>query len=162
MQGGAKKTRKPRKKLEEKTASELTKIADMEYSRYIRLRDSEGDGYNRKGICITCNRSLAVLVDGKFVKNAQNGHFVGRGCHATRYDDMNCHLQCSYDNAWRDKRDMTDTYAKAVDKLYGKGTARELEGIAKQDGSKKLLPKADLLDIIYTCRNYIKNTLDKG
>lgn len=162
MPGGVKKTRKgrkPTKKLEAKTASELVKIADKEYSRYIRLRDSRGDAYSRKGKCITCSKTLTVLDGGKFMKNAQNGHFMSRGFHITRYDDMNCNLQCSYDNAWRDKRDMTSAYAKALDKRYGAGVAQGLEELAKQDGGKKLLPKAELLDIIYTCRSYNKRIL---
>lgn len=152
--------KKPRKTLAQKTARELVKPADDEFSRYIRLRDSDGDGNNRTGTCITCSRPLAVLVDGKFVKNAQNGHFVGRGAHITRYDEMNCHLQCAHCNAWRDKRDMTKAYAAAIDKKYGKGTADELEALGKQDGAYKLLPKQELLDLITTCRNYINRTLD--
>lgn len=149
---------KQRVPLEKKTAQQLVKVADEAYSKYIRLRDSAGDGENRTGTCVTCSRPLQVLVEGRFYRG-QNGHFVSRGFMITRYDDMNCHLQCSHCNAWRDKRDMTSAYAKAVDKLYGKGCADELEELTKQDGSKRIPPKEELLDIIYTCRAYIKRTL---
>lgn len=153
---------KPKKRvpLEQKTAQQLVKVADEAFSKYIRLRDSEGDSKNRSGSCITCGRPLAVLVDGKF-NRGQNGHFVSRGFMVTRFDDMNCHLQCEHCNNWRDKRDMTSAYAKAVDKLYGKGCADELEALTKEENSRRLPPKADLLDIITTCRAYIKRTLEE-
>lgn len=148
---------KPRKKLEEKTARELTKVADQEYSRYIRLRDSHG-GETRTGTCITCGRHLTVYSNGKWGEG-QNGHFITRGFMVTRFDDMNCHLQCAHCNAWRDKYDMTQAYAKEVEKRYGKGTVAELIELSKQPASQKLLLKVDLLDIIYTCRAYVKKVL---
>ncbi len=77
----------------------------------------------------------------------------------TRFDDMNCHLQCAHCNAWRDKYDMTQAYAKAVEKRYGKGTVAELVVLSQQPAAQRLLPKADLLDIIQTCREYIKKEL---
>ena len=77
----------------------------------------------------------------------------------TRFDEMNCHLQCAHCNAWRDKYDMTQAYAKAIEKRYGKGTVAELTELSKQDGAHRLPKKEELLDIIYTCRAYIKRTL---
>lgn len=96
--------------------------------------------------------------EGKW-REGQNGHFITRGFMVTRFDDMNCHLQCAHCNAWRDKYDMTQSYAKAVEKLYGKGTVEELIELSQQPHAQRLLPKPDLLDIIYTCRAYIKKEL---
>lgn len=150
---------KPRKKLEEKTASELIKPADEAFSKYIRLRDSAWVDGRRVGHCVDCDKVKIVYSDGKWTKGTDNGHYVSRGVMSMRYDEMNCHLQDSHCNAWRDKSDVERDYSKALDKLYGKGTAQELKDLSKEPNSRRLPPKADLLDIIYTCRAYIKKEL---
>lgn len=158
MLGGKKSgNKKPvkRKKLEEKTARELVKVADTWWSKYIRLRDSKPDNNgNRVGTCITCSKKLYVISDGRWYRG-QNGHFITRGIIALRFDERNCWLQCEYDNAWRDKDDMTNAYAKALG-----STADELRKLAKQPDAYKLPSKQYLLDLIAECKAYVEKALD--
>lgn len=153
---------KPRKKLEEKTAQQLVKPADDAFSKYIRLRDSAWDGDRRVVKCIDCDRVGVVYAGGKWKKGFDNGHYITRGVMTLRYDEMNCNAQSAHCNAWRDKGDVYKDYTKAVDKKYGKGVAKELRDMSKLDGAKKIPPKEDLLDIIYTCRAYIKKELGQA
>jgi len=151
---------KARIPLEKKTASQLVKVADEAFSKYIRLRDSEKQPNGSfVGKCIDCSKVKTVYAEGRWLKGTDNGHYVSRGVMLLRYDEMNCNLQDSHCNAWRDKGDVDRDYTKAVDKKYGKGVAAELKALAKQQGSHKIPPKEELLDIIYTCRAYIKKTL---
>lgn len=63
--------------------SKLIKDLDAVYSRYIRYKYSV-DGWVS---CVTCGKSRPV-------KEMQNGHYVSRRFHSTRWDDQNCHPQC--------------------------------------------------------------------
>lgn len=82
------------KKRPKQTIPDLTKKADKEFSRYIRLRDSVYDGEKWVGECITCERKMVILQDGKWRAGANIGHFIGRGTKELRYDEFNCNLQC--------------------------------------------------------------------
>jgi Bacteriophage Lambda NinG protein len=150
---------KPRKKLDEKTAQQLVKIADEAFSKYIRLRDGKWVDGKLVCACIDCGKVVVSYEDGRWRKGIENGHYITRGIMTLRYDEMNCNTQASYCNAWRDKGDVYKDYTRAVDKKYGKGVSKELRATSKLDGSRKIPPKDELLDIIYTCRAYIKRTL---
>lgn len=154
------KTVKPRVPLEKKTAQQLVPVADEAFSKYIRLRDSvrQPDG-SYIGTCIDCSKVKVVYRGGRWLKGTDNGHYISRGVHSLRYDEMNCNLQDSHCNAWRDKGDVERDYRKALDKKYGNGTAAELKALSKEPVSHKIPPKDELLDIIYTCRAYIKREL---
>lgn len=89
------------------------------FSRYIRLRDSDGMGYCK---CFTCSRV-------QFWKEMECGHGIGRQHMATKYDEKNNHAQCHKCNSLEDGRE--DIYMKAVDKKYGPGTWEQLELKAK-------------------------------
>lgn len=151
--------KKKRTKLEDKTARELVKHADTWWSRYVRLRDSKPKGNKRIGVCISCNRTLTVMEDGKWARG-QCGHFVTRGIMTLRFDEENTHLQCEHCNAWRDKADMTNAYEQAVDDWHGPGTANKLLKASKQEGAYKIPPKQDLLNLIEECKAYVKERLD--
>lgn len=158
----AKKT-KPRVPLEKKTASQLIGIADKEFSRYIRLRDSEYKNGAWVGVCIDCPKVITVItVNGKWTKSGNNGHYIGRGIHQLRYDEVNCNLQSSYCNAWEDKEKMLSNYAKALDAKYGSGTAKRLRQEGRLDGSRKRLTKAELLQVIHDCRVRVDVMLELG
>lgn len=116
-----------------KTVSQLKKIADTEFSKYVRLRDSDRNG-NVK--CITCSKIMPW-------KQAQNGHFVSRRVNALRYDDENCNGQCYSCNVMRYGEQFE--YAQALDKKYGKGTADALH--ARRHESHQFKAQ-ELLDII--------------
>lgn len=135
-----KSTRKP-KKTKPTTIPSLIKKADGLFSRYVRLRDSQLDESTGKrvGICITCPRHLVVVdEDGRWKKNAQNGHFIGRGSHFLRYNDKNNNLQCAFCNAWADKESMLEAYREALDNKYGTGTYSELKRLAHENNSYRL------------------------
>ena len=156
----AKKTAK-RLPLEKKTARELVKVADKEFSRYIRLRDAEYADGQWVGTCITCPRPIVVITrEGKWVSSSQNCHYIDRGVHQLRYDEVNCNLGCAHCNAWRDKTDMYDAYHAALDKKYGPGTANRLKDESKLEGSRKLLTKPELLQIIHDCRTRVAIILE--
>jgi len=65
---------------QQKQKEKLDKI----FSLYIRLRDSNKEGY---GKCYTCGVA-------KHYKEAHNGHWIPRNILATRFDEDNCRLQC--------------------------------------------------------------------
>lgn len=56
---------------------------DRIFSLYIRLKDS----IRGMARCVTCGSV-------RHYKEMQNGHFIPRGKFATRWDEMNCHVQC--------------------------------------------------------------------
>lgn len=80
------------------------------FSEYIRLRDTDSDGY---GKCITCNRRI-------FWRDGDCGHGVGRQHKATKYDERNNALQCKRCNGFEGGEQAI--YKEEVEKRYGKGT----------------------------------------
>lgn len=90
-----KKRRKPTP-LAKKNARQLVAVADVLFSRYIRLRDSVlNDKGEWVGGCITCTRELIVRTsEGRFVASSQNGHLISRGVMQLRFNELNCNLQC--------------------------------------------------------------------
>lgn len=77
-----KKSDKPKKR--QASQATLVKKLDKVFSQYIRLRDSDANGYCR---CISCNRV-------HYWKDIQNGHYMSRRYLSTRFDEMNCNAQC--------------------------------------------------------------------
>ena len=104
------KTSKPKAK---PTVAKLKKLADAEFSKYIRQRDST----NGVAQCITCGVS-------KPIAQMQNGHFVSRRVSLLRYDEENCNAQCVGCNMF--KHGDLFTYAQNLDLKYGDGTAKKL------------------------------------
>jgi len=69
----------------------LIPLADKWFSRFIRLRDSDENGFAR---CCTCGRKKHWL-------EMDCGHFVKRQHKATRFDERNCAAQCRHCNRMR-------------------------------------------------------------
>ena len=67
-----------------------TKRIDPPFHRFIRLRDTNEQGY---GTCCTCNKQIHF-------SEGDAGHFVPRQHKATRWSEDNVHLQCKYCNQW--------------------------------------------------------------
>lgn len=133
----------------------LRKKADTQFSRYVRLRDSEYTNGEWVGECITCPRPLVVInSEGKWQQNAQWGHFIGRGNHWLRYSEENGNLQCAHCNAWRDKEAMLEAYRKALDDKYGVGTYKRLKKEAKANETFNL-KKSDYRQVIEDCKTQI-------
>ncbi len=90
------------------------------HSYWIRQRDT--DGYWGYGNCITCGKMVHW-------KEADTGHFMSRRHEATFFDERNAHLQCKACNQWGSG--LQWKHGKAIDKLYGEGTAEQLETKSK-------------------------------
>lgn len=80
------------------------------FSQYIRLRDSNENGYCT---CFTCG---AI----RYWKNMDCGHGQGRQHMATKYAEQNNHAQCKLCNGPGEGK--KDKYKIAMDKKYGPGT----------------------------------------
>lgn len=124
-----------------KTVAKLKKEADAYWSKYIRIRDSDKDGF---GECITCGRKYHW-------KNAQNGHFVSRKVSTLRYDEENCNLQCVGCNMFKSGDQYT--YAINLDLKYGDGTAKKLHDRRFETHS---FTRDELEEIIHDAKEYIK------
>lgn len=115
------------------TVSQVRKKADTSFSIYVRLRDAEFKGGAYWCRCITCGVW-------KPIKAMQAGHFQSRRYMNTRFHEQNVHAQCVKCNMFNQGEQYK--YSLAVDKMYGPGTARKLELLARQ--SKKF--RTDELD----------------
>lgn len=60
-----------------------TNKIDKVFHRYIRLRDTDEDGW---GNCVCCGKRIHF-------DESDAGHFIGRQHKATRWDERNVHLQ---------------------------------------------------------------------
>lgn len=61
------------------------------FSEFIRLRDSDENGYCK---CITCGNIM------KYDRGMHAGHFISRRHLATKFDETNVHAQCCSCNAF--------------------------------------------------------------
>lgn len=66
------------------------KRIDPPFHRFIRLRDTDANGF---GTCCSCNKKVHF-------HDADAGHFQPRQHKATRWDERNVNLQCKYCNQW--------------------------------------------------------------
>ena len=144
--------------MKQRTLPQLVKLADKEFSRYVRLRDCELIDGQWVGECITCNRRLVVLDEnGHWNAGSNLGHFIGRSVKKLRWDECNTNLQCAHCNAWRDKIDMLDAYKKGIEDKYGKDTLDRLKLESKQMHK----PTRDELEqIIHDSREQVKYMLE--
>lgn len=92
---------------------------DKEFSIYIRNRKSK----RGKARCYTCGK-----IDEW--KNLQCGHFQSRKHLATRWDEINCQVQCYACNVMRYGEQFK--FGLQLDSEYGDGTAEQLFLKAKQ------------------------------
>jgi len=106
----------PSKKI---SRSKLVKKLDTIFSQYIRLKNSVDD----KATCFTCGK-----VD--HWKKLQCGHFQSRKHYSTRWDEINCQVQCAGCNVF--KYGEQYKFSVNLDAKYGKGTAERLHIKAQQ------------------------------
>ena len=97
---------------------------DRWFSKFIRLRDSDSNGYCR---CVTCPKILPW-------KEMDAGHFVSREKIVTRWDEFNVHAQCPQCN--RFKAGNQYEHGKAIDRMHGNGAADILTARGKARGGK--------------------------
>lgn len=72
--------------------SELIKIADDVYSKWLRQSNADKDGFV---ICYTCDEKLRP-------QDAHCGHYVKRGNLFLRFDNRNTRVQCEGCNVYKD------------------------------------------------------------
>ncbi len=93
--------------------SKLIKKLDSVFSQYIRLKGS----VNEIAECFTCGKK-------DHWKKLQNGHFQSRRFYSTRWDEINCQIQCAGCNVF--KYGEQYKFSVNLDAKYGQGTARRL------------------------------------
>jgi hypothetical protein len=120
-----------------KTKSDWLREADKWFSRFIRLRDSDGFIRGDKvGRCITCGIT-------KFCTDFDNGHWIRRENWGTRFHENNCHNQCKNCNGFRGGEEYK--HECAIAKLHGLNEPNRLRQIAKFNKRK---PSAKELEAI--------------
>jgi hypothetical protein len=111
------------------------------FSEYIRLRDSNEEGF---GKCFTCNRVIHY-------RKGDCGHGIGRQHLGTKYDERNNHLQCKPCNGFDGGR--REAYKEEMNKRYGPNTW-ELMDLKSRQVSKMGQFEIDALTEYY--KNKIK------
>lgn len=105
--------------------SKLIKLLDEVFSQFIRLRDSDENGYCS---CVTCG-AVGFWKGGSGVA-IQNGHFQSRSKHYTRHLEKNCSAQCYACNCMKQGEQFL--HGIALDKRWGEGTALEMLQLGNQ------------------------------
>jgi len=90
------------------------------FSLFIRLRDTNEEGY---GKCFTCPRIIHY-------SKGDCGHGIPRQHKATKYSEINNHLQCKHCNAFEGGK--REVYKEEVDKRYGEGMWDKIEIASRQ------------------------------
>ncbi len=99
--------------------------ADRWFSKYVRIRDIISGEHCR---CKTCGKPIHWKYE------AECGHFVTRNHPMTRYNEQNCHAQCSACN--NHNKGEQFKHGAEIDKMYGEGTAQSLIDLGSIRGQK--------------------------
>lgn len=99
----------------------LIEKLDRVFSEYIRLRDSNKDGYIR---CITSGQLMHWT-------ESDAGHFMSREHMNTRFDERNVNAQGRGDNRFKSGKQFE--HGLAIDKKHGAGTSVKLHVASKTD-----------------------------
>ncbi|MGL5913103.1 MAG: recombination protein NinG [Bacteroidales bacterium] len=101
-----------------KKQSEKSKL-DYIFSLFIRMRDSKASGF-KSFVCISCGRV-------KTFRDGDNGHYISRVHTATRFNEMNCNMQCIECNRFSGGE--PEKYRIALVNRYGEEAVKELESL---------------------------------
>jgi hypothetical protein len=99
--------------------SKLIKKLDTVFSLYIRQRYS----INEISKCFTCGKE-------DHYKKLQCGHFQSRRHYSTRWDEINCQVQCAGCNVFKYGEQFI--FGKNLNSEFGEGTSEALYLKAKQ------------------------------
>lgn len=124
----------------------LIRKYDEAFSQYIRVKDAV-DG---EATCVTCGVTASW-------KDLQNGHFYTRGRFPTRWDEMNCHVQCYRCNIALKGNYIV--YTKYMIDRYGREAVDELE--VKSLSTQKLTSQ-EMRDLIVYYRQMVKKLTQSG
>jgi hypothetical protein len=114
------------------TRKSLVIKLDTVFSQYIRRKDA----VNNIAECITCGKE-------SHWSKLQNGHWASRKHYSTRWDEDNCHVQCSGCNVFRAGE--IYLYTKYLCSKYGDNFPEKLHIKSKQIVK---FTDADLIDMI--------------
>jgi len=103
-----------------KSISKLKKELDKWFSLFIRLRFATKEGLCQ---CVTCGKVAHY-------KEMQNSHFQSRKHLSTRWNEKNCQVGCVRCNVFNYGEQFK--FSIYLESKHGKGTAQELEYLAKQ------------------------------
>jgi hypothetical protein len=101
------------------TRSKLVKKLDTVFSQYIRQKNA----VDEISTCFTCGKK-------DHWKKLQNGHFQSRKHYSTRWDEINCQVQCAGCNVF--KYGEQYVFGKKLDQKFGQGTSERLHLKSKQ------------------------------
>lgn len=98
----------------------IIKRLDNVFSEFIRLRYANAHGIAK---CYTCGKE-------DHWKKLQCGHFQSRKHYSTRWEELNCQVQCSACNVFRYGEQYK--FGINLDKEFGEGTAEFLNKKSKE------------------------------
>jgi len=119
--------------------SKIVKKLDNIFSIYIRKRYAIEDISE----CFTCGKK-------DHWKSLQCGHFQSRRKYSTRWDKLNCQVQCAKCNIFSQGEQYI--FGKKLDETYGEGTANEL---ALKGNFLVKLSTNELEDLITTYKDLV-------
>lgn len=120
----------------DKSLSDLLEIAQKEFNKFIRKRDSKGDHF----ICISCNSI-------KELNKMDAGHYYSVGNHShLRFNENNVHSQCRSCNCFMHGHLIN--YRENLIKKIG------LEEVEKLDAWRNFSMKWDKLQVIAIIQEY--------
>ncbi|MEN8805066.1 MAG: recombination protein NinG [Wenyingzhuangia sp.] len=120
--------------------TKLIKKLDTVFSQYIRQRDA----VNEIATCFTCGKQ-------DHWKKLQNGHFQSRRFYSTRWNEMNCQVQCAGCNVFKYGEQFV--FGKNLDAKFGKGTSFGLHIKARKITK---LSSPDIEELIDMYSNLVK------
>lgn len=123
------------------TRSKLVKKLDALFSQYIRKKNA----VDEIARCFTCGKT-------DHWKKLQNGHFQSRRHYSTRWDEINCQVQCAGCNVF--KYGEQYVFGNKLDQKFGSGTARRLH-IKAQKIIK--FTNSDLEDLIKRYKDFVES-----
>jgi len=123
-------------------SSALKKKADTLFSKYIRLKYADSNGYVK---CVTCG------VKKHYKDSMDAGHYVPRNHLSTRWLETNVHVQCRGCNRFGGGR--LDEYALFLTKTYGNEV---LDYLNKKKHTTCKMTKADYETLIEDLKLKIK------
>ena len=86
---------------------------DQVFSKYVRLRAADSDGY---GSCFTCGSR-------RHWKEVDAGHFITRAKFSTRWHELNVQFQCKQCNMNGGRQ---YEFGRNLDAQFGEGTAHDI------------------------------------
>ena len=121
------------------TRTKLVKKLDTIFSQYIRRKNA----VDEISTCFTCGKQ-------DHWKKLQNGHFQSRRHYSTRWDEVNCQVQCSGCNVFKYGEQFL--FGQNLNNKFGEGTARRLHIKAQQTIK---LADFELEDMIINYKNFV-------